>query len=492
MSEFNSMILTEKGQVLYAKGQAGATINFTKMAVGIGDIGSTDPTTLTDLVNRKFDIEIQSKTVNTLQKVALISGTLTNENITEAVYICEIGLFAEDPDEGEILYSYASAGEKGDYTSPASNGPYSWNYQVYAAIGNAPNITITLSNLQYDTSVINSNTNLVIIKGGNQKAINQSIDNKLKIYSTTNSENTYTITSADITTLTDGYPILARFNANSTGEISLIINGSSAHDVVDYFGNKIKNVRNGLIAKLIWDESNSNFQLQGKGGGGDATEDQVLSGKKVTVDSGPIVGTLDLTNLVTGNIKSGITINGIAGKSTVVDTSDALATATQLLSGSSMYVGGIKIAGGMANNGAVNITPSTVNQSISQGYHNGSGVVYGDPDLIASNILSTANIFGIQGSVTLQSMGGHLVTDGIIPEASGSNSPTTIYLGYRPTKVIISVVGNLYYNGVGYSSWNSSSGSGYAVASDTNFAITDTGFIATQWTLSAANFTAIS
>ena len=56
------------------------------------------------------------------------------------------------------------------------------------------------------------------------------------------------------------------------------------------------------------------------------------------------------------------------------------------------------LMGTMPNNGAVTITPSTNNQTIVQGYHNGSGVVNGDTDLIPSNILSSANIFGIAGS----------------------------------------------------------------------------------------------
>ncbi|WP_297425774.1 hypothetical protein [Clostridium sp.] len=343
MAIFNTMVLTEKGQLLYAKGQAGQTINFTKLAVGIGNIGDTDPTTLTELVNRKFDIAIQGKTVNTAEKVALINGTLTNENMTESILICEIGLYAQDPDEGEILYSYASAGQYGDYTSPASNGPYSWNYQVYAAIGNAANVEVTLSNLQYDTGIINTNTTFSIIKGSTQNEINKSIDNKLKIYPTTNNGNVYTISDPDIDTLEDGYPIKVRFNANSTGNISLIVNNSSEIDVVDYFGNNVANVRNGLIANLIYDKSNSNFQLLGKGGEGDATPEQILINKKVTVNSGVIIGT-------------------------------------------------------MANNGAVVIKPSTSNQAIATGYHNGSGYVEGDANLLAANIISGISIFEVAGS----------------------------------------------------------------------------------------------
>jgi hypothetical protein len=53
----------------------------------------------------------------------------------------------------------------------------------------------------------------------------------------------------------------------------------------------------------------------------------------------------------------------------------------------------------MANNGAVTITPGTINQAIAQGYHNGSGIIQGDSDLIASNIKTGINIFGVVGTL---------------------------------------------------------------------------------------------
>jgi hypothetical protein len=51
----------------------------------------------------------------------------------------------------------------------------------------------------------------------------------------------------------------------------------------------------------------------------------------------------------------------------------------------------------MPDNGTVNITPSTSDQSIAAGYHNGTGQVEGDADLVTGNIRSGANIFGVNG-----------------------------------------------------------------------------------------------
>ena len=59
---------------------------------------------------------------------------------------------------------------------------------------------------------------------------------------------------------------------------------------------------------------------------------------------------------------------------------------------------GLGLTGTMANNGAVNITPGTSAQTIPAGYHNGTGSVAGETDLVSGNIRSGVNIFGVNGS----------------------------------------------------------------------------------------------
>ena len=63
-------------------------------------------------------------------------------------------------------------------------------------------------------------------------------------------------------------------------------------------------------------------------------------------------GTVSITageqaKIVTGNIKAGVTILGVAGKSSVVDTADATATAATIYTGATAYINGSKITGTM-------------------------------------------------------------------------------------------------------------------------------------------------
>ncbi|NOR68277.1 MAG: DUF1566 domain-containing protein [Methylomarinum sp.] len=53
--------------------------------------------------------------------------------------------------------------------------------------------------------------------------------------------------------------------------------------------------------------------------------------------------------------------------------------------------------GTMTNVGAQNITPGTAGQTITQGYHDGTGQVSGDSDLVTANIKSGITIFGVAG-----------------------------------------------------------------------------------------------
>lgn len=88
------------------------------------------------------------------------------------------------------------------------------------------------------------------------------------------------------------------------------------------------------------------------------------------------------SNLAAGNIRSGVKIFNVTGSyagsssSGGTDTSDATATAANILSGKTAYVNGSKLTGTMTNNGAVSKT-MTANGSytIPAGYHNGSGKV---------------------------------------------------------------------------------------------------------------------
>lgn len=87
------------------------------------------------------------------------------------------------------------------------------------------------------------------------------------------------------------------------------------------------------------------------------------------------------------------------------DTTDANAMAGEILSGKTAYVNGNKITGSMPNNGATNVTVSSVaGASIPAGYSDGSAKAVIDSTsasaLTANNIRQGVTILGVQGSLS--------------------------------------------------------------------------------------------
>lgn len=111
-------VLTNKGLALITKLVAASTeLQISRVAVGTGRVPSgVDPQTMVDLNEYKMDAQIESYGVSPDQSdVAYIAAQVSSIGVSAGFAVTEAGVFATDPDVGEILYAYLDLTEDPQY-----------------------------------------------------------------------------------------------------------------------------------------------------------------------------------------------------------------------------------------------------------------------------------------------------------------------------------------------------------------------------------------
>ena len=153
--------------------------------------------------------------------------------------------------------------------------------------------------------------------------------------------------------------------------------------------------------------------------------------------------------IIGANIKSGVTILGEAGTytgdATGTDTSDATATASDILLGKTAYANGAKVTGTIQSVNERTITPGAQDTIIQKGYYlSGNQLIKGDANLKKENIKNGVGIFGVTGSYKGESSGGDAGTGAYVWEkrdekigyvtTNESTNSTSKPSGYGTTK----------------------------------------------------------
>ena len=110
MTNFTKTRLTDKGLALLAK--AGVSVTVTKVKTGNGEYQTdADIGAMTELKSEKQEFQITSTQKKTDTTYA-IKFVMSNKELAEDYLFTEIGIYASDPDEGEILYAVCYAENK--------------------------------------------------------------------------------------------------------------------------------------------------------------------------------------------------------------------------------------------------------------------------------------------------------------------------------------------------------------------------------------------
>ncbi len=109
-----------KGNDLIAKLMAsGEGLQFTRVSVGDGSIPSgSSPDSMTDLGHRQVMDGMIASIANSNNGEVSIVAQVSSVGVETGFNATELGLWATDPDEGEILYTYLSLQEHPEWIRP--------------------------------------------------------------------------------------------------------------------------------------------------------------------------------------------------------------------------------------------------------------------------------------------------------------------------------------------------------------------------------------
>ena len=143
MANWTGGRLTKAGNDLQIKVEAGlCKLELTKIKLGDGTEGLDAIETMTDLVGPKAVFGISS--IVAKDGMCTVTGVISSSNVTAAFYAREWGLFAKDPDRGEILYMISLDPNPESIPPKTAALKQAATYAMNIVVSNAANIEVRI------------------------------------------------------------------------------------------------------------------------------------------------------------------------------------------------------------------------------------------------------------------------------------------------------------------------------------------------------------
>lgn len=146
MNIWSNAVITEKGLNLEAKLIAGTTLTITKAQTGTGTVPVANLAAQTAVTSPQQTLSFRTASYPDTG-VAAIPAYLSNDSLTTGYTATQVGIYAQDPDEGEILYFIAQA-NTGTGTEIPSNEEmpgFTAEWTFYLTYGQADSVTVTVN-----------------------------------------------------------------------------------------------------------------------------------------------------------------------------------------------------------------------------------------------------------------------------------------------------------------------------------------------------------
>ena len=145
-------LITDKGFALLAKSMVGVggELTITSVKAGAGSSPVSELKKQTDVLDIKQVLTIQQMKRN--GDTAIIPVFLSNAGRTEAYNLRQVGFYAEDPDEGEILYAIAQNSEARHIPTEAEAPGYGLVWNFHFSLSNDVSMNVVVNPSGYATN----------------------------------------------------------------------------------------------------------------------------------------------------------------------------------------------------------------------------------------------------------------------------------------------------------------------------------------------------
>lgn len=176
-------LITDAGNELSAKTISGGNIKLTHAKAGSGTISEQDLHLQTELVNVKQTLSIESiKYSNAVNNIEIL---LDCRGLKEAYDLTQIGIYATDPDAGEILFAIAQT-ENPKHIPAENEVPfYSIDFNFAFALKNNQNMVATIDQSTFATkeqlSAVDARIDNIIVNAGSTEDNVELIDMRVDV-----------------------------------------------------------------------------------------------------------------------------------------------------------------------------------------------------------------------------------------------------------------------------------------------------------------------
>ena len=142
---FNKFRLTKDGKDLLNKTTLGEKLVFTKVGFGSGNVKSiNEMINLTKLIEPKLSVPING-IENNNNGTCTIHIAFDNSKLEYGFLMKEIGIYAEDPEKGEILYFICNTGDDADFLPAKSTNLVEQMMDFIVIVADSPNVEVKIN-----------------------------------------------------------------------------------------------------------------------------------------------------------------------------------------------------------------------------------------------------------------------------------------------------------------------------------------------------------